>query len=144
MMGGENAIKPLNGKTSHILDMVAAGFSLRKASKAHGFTAAAFLHWVRKDKNLAKQYALARDIQADVHFDEVVEIADTEDNPHKARVRIDARKYTCAIQRPKKYSEKMNGININIIAHEQGLQNLLAKRKQKAIDVTPGKAIEGE
>lgn len=51
-------------------------------------------------------YARARKAQADAFADEIVQIADTEPDPQKARVRIDARKWVAGKQRPKKYGDK--------------------------------------
>lgn len=48
-------------------------------------------------------YARAREEQADSHADEVVEIADTEPDVNRARVRIDARKWSAAKRAPRKY-----------------------------------------
>ena len=50
----------------------------------------------------------AREEQADFHADEIIEIADTEPDPNKARVRIDARKWKAAKMQPKKYGDKID------------------------------------
>ena len=53
------------------------------------------------------QYARARDQQAATYADDIVNIADTEQDPNKARVRIDARKWHASKLAPKKYGEKL-------------------------------------
>ena len=53
------------------------------------------------------RYARAREIQADVLAEDTVEIADTEEDPQKARVRIDARKWFASKVAPKKYGDRI-------------------------------------
>jgi P27 family predicted phage terminase small subunit len=53
------------------------------------------------------QYVRAREEQADYYADEMVEIADTTDDPQKARLQIDARKWKASKLAPKKYGEKI-------------------------------------
>ena len=54
------------------------------------------------------QYARAREEQADFYADEITEIADTEPDPNRARVRVDARKWVASKLKPKKYGEKLD------------------------------------
>ena len=56
-------------------------------------------------KAFATQYARARQEQADALADSVVHIADTTDDPNKARLQIDARKWYAGKVRPKVYGE---------------------------------------
>lgn len=69
------------------------------------------------DENFAKQYARARDIQADVEFDETKRIADmaTAEDYNVARLRIDARKWRASKMAPKKYGDKL-AVDSNIKA----------------------------
>jgi len=62
--------------------------------------------WLQKHPEFTDKYVRAREAQADTHVDEIVHIADTEEDPQKARVRIDARKWVAGKQRPKKYGDK--------------------------------------
>ncbi len=62
--------------------------------------------WLRRKPDFRADYADARIYQAEHYIDEIVEIADTDDNPSRARVRIDARKWVAARLAPKKYSER--------------------------------------
>lgn len=65
------------------------------------------LRWLRDIEKFRLQYTRARNDQADHFADEIVEIADTEKDWGKARVRIDARKWVAGKQRPKKYGDKV-------------------------------------
>lgn len=59
--------------------------------------------WLMKHKEFAESYARARENQADTLADEINYIADNEPDPDRARVRIDARKWTASKLKPKKY-----------------------------------------
>lgn len=67
--------------------------------------------WLAENDTFAKQYARARDVQADTFVDEIVAIADGEvgptDDPARDRLRIDARKWVAARMAPKKYGDKV-------------------------------------
>jgi hypothetical protein len=64
--------------------------------------------WLAADAVFRDMYARAREDQADTLADEIVKIADTEDDPAKARVRVDARKWVAAKLKPKKYGDKVD------------------------------------
>lgn len=85
--------------------------------------------WLRETDTFAQQYAIAREAQADLLFDETLEIADDsandwEERKHfagadespqvngeaiaRAKLRIDTRKWIAAHLRPKKYGEKLD------------------------------------
>ncbi len=65
--------------------------------------------WLAAPENevFRTRYAQAREQQADYFADQIVEISDTEDNPQKARIRIDARKWKAAKMRPRVYGDKV-------------------------------------
>ena len=52
--------------------------------------------WIAERPSFRRQYREARARQVEHFIDEIVEIADSEDNPARARVRIDARKLALA------------------------------------------------
>ena len=60
------------------------------------------------DKEFLDNYRRAREAQADFYADEMIEIADTEKDPNKARVRLDARKWVSSKLKPKKYGDKLD------------------------------------
>jgi hypothetical protein len=92
-----------------IFSRLATGESLRQICQDEGMPAhSTFLDWVNADAELSDQYAHARDRQAAGYAEEIVEIADTEEDPNRARVRIDARKWVACKLLPKKYGEKID------------------------------------
>lgn len=66
-----------------------------------------FKDWSRRTPALAAQYEKAMLDRRDTYFDEMIEIADTEPDPQKAKVRIDARKWAWARQDPKRFGDRM-------------------------------------
>jgi hypothetical protein len=60
----------------------------------------------RADPALAARYAAAVEEAAHTVFGEIIDIADTEEDPQKARNRIDARKWVAARLSPKYYGER--------------------------------------
>jgi len=60
----------------------------------------------RADPALAARYASAVEEAAHTVFGEIIEIADEEEDPQKARNRIDARKWAASRLSPKHYGER--------------------------------------
>lgn len=93
---------------AEICERIASGKSLRKVCEADDMPSiSAVTKWLNSKPDFVAQYARARDGQADTYAGEIVEIADTEPDPNKARVRIDARKWVAARLAPKKYGDKI-------------------------------------
>lgn len=111
-----------------ICERIAQGQSLREISKDPDMPSqVSFFKWVGNDEKLAKQYARAREAQADLIFDEILEIADDATNDwmdrnsedesvrvvdhehvQRSRLRIDARKWMAGKLAPKKYGDKLD------------------------------------
>ncbi len=89
---------------------LAGGESLRAICRDDGMPHAETIRrWLADDKHpgFRGQYARARSDQARGYAEEVVEIADTEEDPQRARVRIDARKWVASKLLPKAYGERV-------------------------------------
>lgn len=65
-------------------------------------------NWLQEDVDFFDNYTRAREAQADYFADEIATIADTEPDPNKARVRIDARKWAAGKLKPKVYGDKLD------------------------------------
>lgn len=63
--------------------------------------------WLGKHEEFSQMYARAREDRADLLAEEIVQICDEEEDPQKARVRMDARKWVAAKWNPKRYSDKV-------------------------------------
>lgn len=102
---------------------IAKGESLKVICQDEDMPNASTVHaWVLDDKEgFSKKYARARDIQAEVMFDEILEISDYsrddivggEDRSDNARVqahklRVDSRKWYLSKVLPKKFGDKID------------------------------------
>lgn len=87
---------------------IMAGKSLRLVCAMEGMPAASTVYsWLRQYPSFVEQYTHAREVQADILSDEIIEIADSETDPNRARVMIDTRKWLASKLRPKKYGDRM-------------------------------------
>jgi hypothetical protein len=99
---------------ARICEHVADGLSLKEACELPGMPARRTAYkWLGEHDNFVRMYARAREERADLIADEIVSIADSEPDPNKARVRIDARKWWAAKVNPKKYGDKLTTENTN-------------------------------
>lgn len=107
-----------------ICDKIASGKSLRTICGVErddfmpGQTVV--YRWLRDNEGFAKQYAHARELQAETLVDEIIEIADSPNatvdkdgapvvrDPARDRLRIDARKWFASKVVPKKYGDKVD------------------------------------
>ena len=91
-----------------ICERIAEGISLRRLCLEDGMPEPRTVSkWLEKDEAFHRQYALARERQADTYADEIVAISDEEPDPARARVRMDARKWYASKLKPKRYGDKL-------------------------------------
>lgn len=87
---------------------MADGKSLRSACKGAGKPdRKTFLRWVEKHEAVRVAYEQAIYDREERYFEEIIEIADSNRDPAKTRVQVDARKWTLARMNPKKYGDRM-------------------------------------
>ncbi len=104
-----------------ICQQIAEGRSLQQIQRDEGMPGmTTVMRWLGDKEDFRSQYASAREKQADHYAAEIVEIADTEEDPQKARVRIDARKWVASKLKPKAYGDRveqhMSGeLTINVL-----------------------------
>jgi len=110
-----------------VLDRLSNGESLRSicqdADMPDGSTVR---KWISRNPDFARQYAIAREEQADSLFDETIHIADAvpkgaaNEDIQRARLQIDTRKWVAGKLRPKKYGDllkhELTGANGGAIA----------------------------
>lgn len=90
-----------------ICERVASGSSIRKiCAEEGGPTMSAVFRWLNEHSYFQEQYVRAKEEQAELYADEIVQIADETNDPAKARLQIDARKWTAMKLKPKKYGER--------------------------------------
>lgn len=89
--------------------------------------------WLHDDAAFSDNYTRAREAQADYFADEISTIADTEPDPNKARVRIDARKWAAGKLKPKVYGDRINiDGDLTIRLSEEQVKSRLAHLLGKA------------
>lgn len=81
------------------------GRALASVKNAPGVTR--WYEWLEENETAAKMYARAKESQADFMAGQIVEIADTEADPNRARIRVDARKWVAAKLKPRSYGDKL-------------------------------------
>ena len=91
-----------------VIDKVLAGETLRSALAGMDLTPQAFGHLLQKDKEAAVAYARAAELRADLMADEVISIADGDDDPNKARNRITARQWLAGKLNAKRYGDRID------------------------------------
>lgn len=106
-----------------VCDLIADGKSLRQIEAMDGMPGTStMVRWLQDDPEFRAQYAHAREIQAELLADELIEIADDGRNDwmtlesgntvvdqeaiQRSKLRIDTRKWIASRLLPKKYGDK--------------------------------------
>lgn len=87
--------------------------SLRKICEEVGMPdRGTFTRWSKQTPELLAQYDKAFLDRRDTYFDEMIDIADTEPDPQRARVRIDARKWAWARQDRARFGDRLTNEHV--------------------------------
>jgi hypothetical protein len=100
-----------------VIEAIIEGRSLRSYCAEEGNPSRwSVLRWLEEDADFATRYARAREMQADLMDDKILEAADstTELNAAAQRVKIDAYKWRASKLKPKRYGDKVtHDINVD-------------------------------
>lgn len=106
---------------------------LKKIAESQSVTATTVYKWLQENKTFSDKYVRARDMQADLLADEIIEIANTPiqgivetekewgieirrgDMLEHRKLQIDARKWKASKLAPKKYGDKIE-VDTNVIS----------------------------
>lgn len=91
-----------------IIREVADGSSLKASLARHGLTPSKFHYAISKDREAAQSYIRAQEIRADLLAEQTIEIADGDDDPQKARNRIETRKWLASKHYTKQYGDRLD------------------------------------
>lgn len=106
-VGGRPSVYSLE-LANKICEAVANGEALQDVCSQPGMPARRTVYyWLRTNDEFAAAYELAREMRADLLADEVVKISDTEE-PARARVQIDARRWAASKLNPRRYGERQD------------------------------------
>lgn len=123
-----------------VCERLAGGESLRSISRDEKMpTNTAIFNWINKDRQLLEQYTRAREFQAEMMFDDLLDIADDARNDwmerhgkddagwvangehiQRSRLRVETRKWAASKLLPKKYGDRLDlnhsgGLTINTV-----------------------------
>lgn len=90
-----------------IIDKILSDMPLADAVASEGISLPTFHKWLNSDKAAAIAYARAVELRADVLADQTITIADSDDDPAKARNRIQARQWL-ASKLNKRYGDRVD------------------------------------
>lgn len=94
---------------SVICELISEGHSLKEICTFDGMPyRSTVFRWLAAHETFRDMYARAREDQQDALVDETIQIADTEPDPQRARVRIWARQWHAAKLRPRKYGDRID------------------------------------
>ena len=96
-----------------ICELLAAGQSMAQICRSKAMPAQSTVYrWIAESAEFSERYAHAREMQADMLADEIIEIAESCEPEAaavaKAKARIDARKWLAARLAPKKYGDRVD------------------------------------
>ena len=95
-----------------ICEAIAVGGAVHIFTGQNGFpTETTVYKWLERHQEFAQLYARARRRQADREAAEIILIADTEPDPNRAKVRIDARKWHASKLDAPKYGDRIQNVH---------------------------------
>lgn len=105
-----------------ICDMLAQGKSMVAICGLEDMPAQSTVYkWLKENEEFSERYARAREMQADLYADQIIQIADDCEpeagSVSKARLQIEARKWTASKLSPKKYGDRLEvdgGMHVQI------------------------------
>ncbi|ACL06248.1 hypothetical protein Dalk_4570 [Desulfatibacillum aliphaticivorans] len=122
-----------------ICERIASGESVQSITSDEDMPSSAMVYRWLADARYSKfreMYTRARERQADFFADEIITIADTEDNPKKAAVRVQARQWAASKLKPRKYGDRIDVHQQGTVTHTiapdmiEGLKQIAAKFSQ--------------
>ena len=88
---------------------IAEGRSLRDVCRDEDMPSKDYaIEYAQKDETFALQYARAREQRAEFLAEEILSIADQSEDPHKARLQVDARKWFASKLDPRRFGERLD------------------------------------
>lgn len=91
-----------------ICTWVAEGGSLLSWTRENNVGLSTVYQWLRKQPSFAENYARAREDAADTLVDRLLEIADTEDDAQRAKLKCDNIKWVASRMKPKNYGDRQH------------------------------------
>lgn len=97
---------------------------MRRICVSKGMAESTVIRWMATNEEFARKCAQAREMQADVMDDKILDCADacTPETAHADKVKISAYQWRAEKLKPKKYGNKLDlevsgDINVNVVAY---------------------------
>lgn len=104
----EITIKSYETKVQAIIADLYDMKGLKQSIKKQNIRTQDFADYIKENKELSRQYALCQEFRADLMVDELLDIADSNDDPAKVRNQINARQWCAAKLKPKTYGDRID------------------------------------
>jgi hypothetical protein len=135
-------INPVNvTATEAAIDAVFNGESISAYLKDVGFPPTIFYETLDRCPDLSARYARAKKYKAEAQVDEIVEIADTDPDPQRARNRIQARQWAASKLSPHIYGDKLD-LNVTNVVDLGGALSAAKARVRPISDQPESEVIQ--
>lgn len=129
-------------KATEICILIEDNKSIRYICDIEGMPASPTLfRWLREHEAFSKQYARAKEIQADMIYNDIIvieqELRDNTIDSNTARVLIDSHKWRAGKMRPKVYGDQQRVV-VDVETLEDKLRAIRAERVDTPVLVTGG------
>lgn len=114
------------------LVMVTEGMLLKHAAVSLGLPLSSLYRYLRGDLSIWENYRRARELGANAHAEDAVDIADNDSDPRRARNRINVRQWLAAKLDPKTYGDKLD-LQVTTKVDLRGAMADAAARKTAAL-----------
>ena len=94
-----------------VCEHISDGLSLKSIGQRKGMPKPRTIYkWLKEDHEFLHMYEIAKQEQADLYAEEILEIADNPDPSatNRDRLRVDARKWIASKLKPKKYGDRLD------------------------------------
>lgn len=98
----------------YVIAEMYTGKALKELMRTMGIDYREFYILVNSDIDLLKEYEMAQRARAEQFVEETLDIADNEQDPYRARVRTDIRKWYASKMMPSKFGDRID-VNVNQI-----------------------------
>lgn len=131
-VAGRNGTPPRPGKLTpwvraRICDLLAQGYGLAKTCRYLKISRQTVYNYARDDLAFSRAIDEARRMGAEALAEEALEIADTEPDANRARVRVESRKWLASVTDPQRYGPKTQ----IQVAHNIDLAGALAEARAR-------------
>lgn len=106
---------------------------MTKSLAFHGVTSSTFSNYLNENPSAESEYIRAQAIISESLVEEIIEIADNDNDPQRARNRIDARKWYAGKTKPQKFGDRID-LNITQVVD---IGSALAEARSRVVGEIP-------